>query len=274
MNKNKILKPLLSLSATIVLLIGGIFSLNSCNQDYYAAIKDSYQGEELKLALNKIISHREQVNYASLARIYATSDAAPNSEIDSLTGFPTEVVLFYTGEVVEWSPWGQMGTSLNDINREHVWPQSRFKVYGEAIPGPYSDPHIVRPTLYSINVSRSNYFYAEEGNNVFDPAKIEGGDITYRGDIARILFYTATRYLELELVDAKSAPSDLNQMGCLSDLLKWNLTYPVLDREKQRNEAIYASSQANRNPFIDHPEYACRIWGNVSDQTKAICGLI
>ncbi len=273
MSKNKIFNRAFSLGSTFTLLFGGLLSLNSCNQDYYAKIKDSYFGEELKLALNEIISHTEQVNYASLARIYATSDASINSEIDPFTGYPKEIVLFYTGEVVTWSPWGQMGTSSNDINREHVWPQSRFKVYGEDVPGPYSDPHMVRPTLYSINVDRSNYFYAEEGNNVFDPAKIEGGDISYRGDIARILFYTATRYLELELVDLKSAPSSLNQMGCLSDLLKWNLEYPVLDREKQRNEAIYASSQANRNPFIDHPEYACRIWGNASDQTRTICGL-
>ena len=59
-------------------------------------------------------------------------------------------------------------------------------------------------------------------------------------------------------------------MGKLSDLLKWNINYPVLDREKTRNEgAEYL--QGNRNPFIDHPEYACKIWGNTNSTTKSIC---
>ena len=61
-------------------------------------------------------------------------------------------------------------------------------------------------------------------------------------------------------------------MGKLSDLLKWNKNYAVQDRERIRNEGAQ-SLQGNRNPFIDHPEYACRIWGNTNSTTRQICGM-
>ena len=68
-------------------------------------------------------------------------------------------------------------------------------------------------------------------------------------------------------------------------MLKWNLQYLPTDTsftggddlarrtELNRNEVIERDSagQGNRNPFIDHPEYACKIWGNTNATTKAIC---
>lgn len=76
-----------------------------------------------------------------------------------------------------------------------------------------------------------------------------------------------------------------NSMGALSDMLLWNLKYLPNDTsftkendlarrtEINRNEQIQKApgGQGNRNPFIDHPEYACRIWGNTNEVTKAIC---
>ena len=43
-------------------------------------------------------------------------------------------------------------------------------------------------------------------------------------------------------------------------LLRWNEQDPVSDKEKERNDAIYNDFQHNRNPFVDHPEYARMIW--------------
>jgi hypothetical protein len=43
-------------------------------------------------------------------------------------------------------------------------------------------------------------------------------------------------------------------------LLRWNELDPVSAKEKERNEAIYNDYQHNRNPFVDHPEYARMIW--------------
>ena len=43
-------------------------------------------------------------------------------------------------------------------------------------------------------------------------------------------------------------------------LLDWAEEDPVSQKEIDRNNAVY-QIQDNRNPFIDHPEYACLIWG-------------
>jgi endonuclease I len=86
-----------------------------------------------------------------------------------------------------------------------------------------------------------------------------------KGDVARMIFYMAVRYegfngeidLEInELVD-NNAPN----IGILSVLLQWHLDDPVDDLERTRNDLIFGY-QGNRNPFIDHPEFANLIWGN------------
>ena len=46
----------------------------------------------------------------------------------------------------------------------------------------------------------------------------------------------------------------------MSMLLEWHELDPVDEFEIQRNERCY-SVQKNRNPFIDHPEFADMIWG-------------
>ena len=49
-------------------------------------------------------------------------------------------------------------------------------------------------------------------------------------------------------------------MGKLSTLLAWHAQDPPNAAEKNRNQIIYSSYQRNRNPFIDHPEWATAIW--------------
>ncbi|MFA6890165.1 MAG: endonuclease, partial [Bacilli bacterium] len=48
-------------------------------------------------------------------------------------------------------------------------------------------------------------------------------------------------------------------LGKLSTLLTWNQLDPVDDFERNRNDVIYGY-QGNRNPFVDHPEFADMIW--------------
>ncbi|MFY2762797.1 endonuclease [Arenimonas sp. MALMAid1274] len=92
-----------------------------------------------------------------------------------------------------------------------------------------------------------------------------------RGDMARAVLYMAIRYeggvdptsgqtepdLELtnnraQIVITSSSPA---YMGLLSTLLAWHQADPPDAAERERNEVIY-SFQGNRNPFIDHPEWA------------------
>jgi hypothetical protein len=94
-----------------------------------------------------------------------------------------------------------------------------------------------------------------------------------KGDVARMIFYMATRYdgdngePDLEVVDhVNTYPKP--EMGKLSVLLKWNIQDPPDDFEKHRNNIIYSNYQHNRNPFIDHPEYVTSIWGGPTNIRK------
>lgn len=49
-------------------------------------------------------------------------------------------------------------------------------------------------------------------------------------------------------------------MGLLSTLLKWNELDPPSRAEQLRNDRVCRLYQHNRNPFVDHPEYANLIW--------------
>lgn len=71
-------------------------------------------------------------------------------------------------------------------------------------------------------------------------------------------------------MDVKSLLSyfdaDKKEMGLLSTLLKWNEVDPPSREEKLRNERICKFYQHNRNPFVDHPEYANLIWKQVDSR--------
>jgi hypothetical protein len=133
---------------------------------------------------------------------------------------------------------------------------------------------MIRPTATSINSSRGNNVYGESGSGTYDPGQYYPA---YRGIAARIVFYSMVATTGLVLNDSTAKG---NNMGKLTDLLKWNLQYKPgtstleLRTEQSRNDAIHAGnsySQGNRNPFIDHPEYACKIWGDTNEATRAAC---
>ena len=114
----------------------------------------------------------------------------------------------------------------------------------------------------------SNWFRNPDGN---------GGSFEVwgqrKGDIARAVLYMAIRYEggadpntgqsepDLELTDDRSriviTSGSPAYMGLLSTLLAWHQIDPPDAAERARNEVIY-SFQGNRNPFIDHPEWATR----------------
>lgn len=92
-----------------------------------------------------------------------------------------------------------------------------------------------------------------------------------KGDMARAVMYMAIRYEggrdpntqqsepDLELTDDRSriliTSSSPAYMGLLSTLLAWHQADPPDAAERARNDVIQGF-QGNRNPFIDHPEWA------------------
>ena len=228
---------------------------NASVETYYQTV-GSKTGTELLSTLQSINSTalKNRVGYKSMPSYFAKTDPGASSG---------QVASFYSGNSAYYS---------GNMNREHVWPASRT-VLGRNNDPLEDDIHMVRPTLISENSARGNSFFAEGGqggdNSIpWDPANFNNP--SYRGDAARIIFYCVVADAQLKLVDKDSESTGAHSMGKLSDLLKWNLQYPVADREKTRNNEA-EKLQGNKNPFIDHPEYACRIWGNTNAATKQVC---
>jgi deoxyribonuclease-1 len=156
---------------------------------------------------------------------------------------------FYFREVTDISSMG------NEVNIEHTWPQSKFT-------GSFdknmqkSDMHHLYPTDSGANNRRANHEFGSVGPvhdelNVQNCTASQLGDISghfvftppviHRGNVARSLFYFATRY-KLFIGPAEEMILRL-----------WNKADPIDEAEKNRHEQI-AKYQKVRNPFIDFPE--------------------
>ncbi len=265
---------LISLAFSLSLAIGAFSTVSIKKQDnlqpvladsisdYYSEIDNSLTGNDLLAALNTLNKKKKTKNfsYKDLRTLFRYVDRTDDTPEDKQVGF-------YNNASIK-SEWDNGST----WNREHMWPNSRG---GSAVEG---DLHMTRPTSVQINSDRGNKFFA---TGVYDPGQYYA---PYRGISARIIFYSAIAAPSLTLVDLDDDDESNKTMGKLSDLLKWNLEYLPdtsesasleLKVEQYRNNAIATRSdlQGNRNPFIDHPEFACRIWGRTNAKTREICGL-
>ena len=94
-----------------------------------------------------------------------------------------------------------------------------------------------------------------------------------KGDLARAYFYILTRYendlanwvttnngtgIE-KVVDAANPAYPSFNLPYLTMMYNWTILDPVDAKEINRNDLIY-TQQGNRNPYIDHPEYAALVW--------------
>ncbi len=249
---------------------------------YYEPISIDSVGNALRLELYNLMQATQHTNvsYDSLRYHYSVTDRDPD--------IPGNIILFYTGTSRPFN--GTFGTTVGTTNREHVWPQSKFNYVTS---GPYSDLHHVRPCDMSLNSTRQNMDFGTltsgtvpnegvpGGTRVPTDALYAGGKFypgpLFRGPAARIIFYVAMRYgpesaFNLSLLDAPS-PNPGTKFAFIADMLAWNLEYPVNDYETLRNEET-ATIQGNRNPFIDYPDLACRLWGDYSEKTIDVCGLL
>lgn len=225
-----------------------ISSSSTSSGEYYSSIDWSAEANTLKTNLNVLLKSKctYTFNYKENNTTMAQTDK-------DTSGKTTKIVGFYDRTLI-----GPSWDSGKTWNKEHVWPNSR----GVGTTGPGADPHMLRPTAVSVNSSRGNKFYgASNSSTTYDPGS--EGYPEFRGMAARIIFYMAVRYsdLGLSLSDNPNDDPSLKTMGKVSDLLAWNLAYPVDPLETQRNEYIYKRNGV-RNPFIDHPEAATTIWGS------------
>lgn len=238
--------------------------------NYYNSIDTSLRGDDFRDKLANLITttHTDYTSYAGLANAYKTTDAVPNK-----SGY---ITWFYTGTEVKFSGFGGSG---GQTNREHVWPKDGGNAFSETSECG-SDAHHLRPTECNLNSTRGSKSFGEveqSTQNVVNQNKSASyGDGTadslcytsgsffypaagYRGATARILMYVQTRWgnkFNLQFVDGAGHSKTI---GDFKTLMKWHLEELPTQEEINRNQAVY-EIQGNRNPFIDHPEYAAYIY--------------
>lgn len=231
---------------------------------------EGLSGEDLKIALYNIIKGHKEYPYTSSST--DTWDILKETDRDPQNS--ANVIGIYSGFSMDGGAEYNNGSGWN---REHVWAKSRGDFGTSA--GPGTDVHHLRAADISTNSARSNknFNYCNqqyidgdgptESYNCTNEFSWEPRD-DVKGDVARMLFYMATRYEgqngepDLELTNVlQSESSSAPLHGLLDVILEWHKLDPVSDLERIRNDIIYTYQQ-NRNPFIDHPEYPDLIWFN------------
>lgn len=227
----------------------------------YYQTAEGRSGAELRRALHLILTNASIIPYSS-PRL-DTSDALKVLEEDPAN--TNNVILIYSRRS---EPKTTFGTT-EGWNREHLWADS----YGLDSREPaYSDLHNLRAADATVNSTRGNKFFDISDTNSpsykrpaspeapltsTDSESWEPPDVV-KGDIARAIFYMATRYTgdltnepALFTTDSTSQiTSTTNLMGRFTTLLHWHFADPVDDRERLRNDLVFDRYQHNRNPFV------------------------
>ena len=266
----------------LTFLLCSVIGWTQIPTNYYSSATGT--GYALKTQLFNIIKNQTDLGYSGLWVTYQTSDR----DVFTGTGYENDNTIYDmytenpTGSAGECGfiygtdqDTGSGGGSECDVyNREHIVPQS---IFSQAAPMRH-DAHFVTPTDKKVNgdrgdnphgnvavVSSTTNNGGKHGSSaiagytgqVFEPNN------AFKGDIARMYFYFATRYEDqLASWSYPMFNGTSNQVftnSFLNMLITWHNNDPVSVFEITRNNAIYAR-QNNRNPFIDHPEYVCQIY--------------
>jgi endonuclease I len=258
---------------------------------YYASA-DLLDGYELKTALHEILKANTEEKTLddisdffvtnSLDKYYENDDTIldlysenPNSAdsynftpATNLCGSETvesEGTCYVRGHIFPSDWFDGDGPMETDIH--HIFPVDS-KVSDERGNLPFGEINPSTATFTSNNGSRvgSGHGELEYSQPVFEPID------EFKGDFARAYLYMATRY-EDDIVDddwygneeettailSEESGDQVYQTWFIRMLLHWHELDPVSQAEIDRNNAA-ADFQGNRNPFIDHPDFAEYIW--------------
>ena len=248
-----------------------VSALAQAPSNYYNSA-EGLTGDQLKVALHNIIKGHTSISYAQIWNAFWSTDNKGNGVVwdmysDRPNGNPPYT--YYLGQ----DQCGNYSGEGDCYNREHSWPQSWFNDQTT----PRTDMHHIFATDGYVNGRRSNYPFGEvqsatwtsQNGSKLGSCKTPGYSGTvfepideYKGDFARAIMYMSVRYYG---EDSNWGSSDMTTKSVIKPwaitmLLRWNELDPVSQKEIDRNNAIYNDYQHNRNPFVDHPEYANMIW--------------
>jgi len=260
---------------TLFLLLAFYGTVAQIPVGYYNSAEGK-SGETLKNALFLIVKDHTELSYSALWTAFYTTDDKQNGKVwDMYSDKPdlTPPYEFAFGS----NQCGNYNSEADCYNREHSFPKSWFN---DATPM-YTDLFHLYPTDGYVNGKRSNYPFGEVSSPTW--TSLNGSKLgncsyagytgivfepidAYKGDFARSYFYMVTRYHNVvsgwnsEMLNGTAFPAF--STWAKNMLLEWSKQDPVSQKEIDRNNDVYNLFQHNRNPFIDHPEYAELIWGN------------
>ena len=235
-------------------------------EGYYDSLEGK-SGAVLRQAIQDIIANPAVVrahNYGDVNTILKTADQNPLNS--------NQIWMMYKEQPRSKLLVQTTGSGTGKWNREHIYPQSRGGFTDGTADTPdginvweatnatmllhgHADAHHIRAEDGPENSSRNNRDFGLTDYNGFS-----GNQGSWKGDVARAVFYMAIRYNGLDVVNGNPADTTAGELGDLATLLTWNTTDPSDDFEMNRNNYIY-TWQFNRNPFIDYPNLANYVWG-------------
>jgi endonuclease I len=271
------------------------------NSAYYASITPGIIAvpDQLRTALHNLIDDHTPFPYSGggtdACDIIEDADEDPSNAND--------VWMLYSNY-----SYADAGSCAGSYNREHTWPKSRFTGTEDSIQG--RDTHHLMATDAGYNTSRGARYFdncigglcsksgltTELNNGVGgDSNPPKHGDHNWRnangnifevwdyrkGDVARAMFYMDVRYEgdsgepDLQLTDDINILENavINYMGRLTTLCEWHFADPVDANDIWRNDVVFAAQQ-NRNPFVDHPEWASKVFAECAAVDPAANDLI
>lgn len=266
---------------SILLLLVVTAAIAQIPSGYYATSTGT--GYTLKTQLYNIIKGHTDPGYAGLYTTYQTSDRDYYYENDGT------ILDMYSEKPAGTDPYsyaagttqrcGTYSVEGDCYNREHIIPQSTFNSAAPMV----SDAHFITPTDGKVNGQRSNYPHGPVTSPTWtslNGSKLGASTLSgytgpifepindFKGDIARMYFYFATRYENTvagySYAMFNNSSNQVFTTAFLNLLITWHNQDPVSAREIARNNAIFAI-QKNRNPYIDHPEYVQAIWNPTTD---------
>ena len=263
--------------------------------NYYDSINFNDEGGmngDLRTSLTSLIRPAGFYIYGSSGTTHLSTqlqyaDEDPTNE--------NNMVLFYSRDSIT-----KTAATVNSVvqwNREHVWcknlSNNNWSKNNGAEDEAGTDILHLRPTYESINSSRSDvpfgdinkaspkYFdpdtkkvtndsskmlYAYSNGTYFEPLD------SLKGDVARIIMYVWTTYTGYVGLKTYQPLNILSIFQSYDTLLRWHTQDRPDALEGHRNDYAQSSRQANRNPFVDHPELAWRIFGDqASNEVKNAC---
>ena len=273
-NTLKMKKKLLLLSLFLTFVV-------SAQQEYYNDVDLTAEGITLKenLATKTINSHTNFLNYTWEAS--RVTDLDPNNSNDVLLIYGWEDGS--DGDVTNDLSRNKNnnGGNQGDWNREHTFANSLAnpKLDNSGRNGTsFSDAHNLRASDVQRNGLRGNRLFADGSGNSgavgsnWYPGDATAGGTDWRGDAARVTMYMYLRYGS-QCLPRYNASGNTNSIDAdmIDLLLDWNAADPVSPYEDARNtyhETTSTYAQGNRNPFIDNPYLATRIWGGTSAEDR------